>query len=146
MKTLVLASIVALALPLVMAFQVQDPEKTSGKQNSIPVPREGAVERRDFMRTKLLFTQNIFEGLTIREFDLVSRGIRELESVLGAEQWVTIDNDDYQRLVEEFRVALERLKKASESKNIEASAFRFYEMSTRCIDCHQHLQQGGYHF
>jgi hypothetical protein len=146
MKTVIFVSLVTLSLPLLLAFCYQDTELPSAKQDGILVPQEGAVERRDFMRTKLMFTQNIFEGLTIREFDLVNRGIQELEGVLGAEQWVTIDNEEYQAQVEAFRTALQRLRKAAETKNIEATAFRFYEMTTRCIDCHQLLQKGGYHF
>lgn len=123
----------------------QDPVKDS-IQDPIPVPREGGVERRSFMRTKLNFTQNILEGLTMAEFGLISHGIDELEGVLNAEQWVTIDNEDYRKLVDEFRTAVQRLRTASETKNIEATALRFYEMSTRCIDCHQHLQRSGYSY
>lgn len=127
----------------------QDPTEDSSRratQDPIPVPQQGAVERRSFMRTKLNYTQNILEGLTMAEFGLIEHGIRELQGVLEAEQWVTIDNDDYRRLVDDFQVSVDRLKRASESKNIEATALRFYEMSTRCIDCHQHLQRAGYSY
>ena len=146
MKTAIFVSLVTLTLPAFLALRHQDSDKPASRQDGIVVPQDGAVERRDFMRTKLMYTQNIFEGLTIREFDLVNRGIQELEGVLAAEQWVTINNEEYQRHVEEFRTALQRLKRSAESKNIEATALRFFEMSTRCIDCHQHLQKGGYHF
>jgi hypothetical protein len=77
---------------------------------------------------------------------LIDRGVKELDEILQGEQWVTIDNEEYRKLVEEFRTALQRVKKASESKNIEATALRFHEMSTRCIDCHQHLEHAGYHY
>lgn len=150
MKIASVILLLSLVFPLAarVAFQdpVQDPQPGAHKQDPIPVPEEGSVERRDFMRTKLLYTQNILEGLTVGEFELIDRGVKELEEILQGEQWVTIDNEEYRKLVDEFQTALQRVKKASESKNIEATALRFHEMSTRCIDCHQHIEHAGYHY
>lgn len=152
MKIAFFILLLSLVFPLAARISLQDPvqdsvpENKKQEQEPIPVPEEGSVERRDFMRSKLLFTQNILEGMTVSEFDLIDRGVKELEQILEAEQWVTIDNDEYRKLVDDFRTALGRVKKASESKNIEATALRFYEMSTRCIDCHQHLEHADYHY
>jgi hypothetical protein len=143
MKAVFFISIVSVLFPLCLTFQFQDPEIEPKQDPQIPVPQEGAVERRDFMRTKLLFTQNIFEGLITREWDLIQRGIKELEQVLEAEQWISIEHDEWRRQVDEFRTSLHRIKKSAESRNIEATSLRFYEMSTRCIDCHQLLKKGG---
>lgn len=110
----------------------------------IPANDPDAVARRDFMRTKLMYTQNIFEGLTIGDFKAVDTAIMEVQMITEGEQWVTIDNEVYQRLTEEFKVSTRRLKKAAESRNIEATALRFYEMSNRCIDCHQHIRVAKY--
>lgn len=153
MKTICSISLLTVALSIALPWASlpagphQDPITDGGRgatQDPIPVPKQGGVERRSFMRTKLNFSQNILEGLTMTEFGLIDHGINELQGVLDAEQWVTIDHEDYRRLVDEFQVSVDRLKRASESKNIEATALRFYEMSTRCIDCHQHLQRAGY--
>ncbi len=142
---MLLATVSGLILSGLLGLGWQDGEtKPRIPQDPIPVPREGEIERRDFMRTKLLYTQNIFEGLTLGDFGLIEHGINELQEILEAEQWVTIDNDEYRKLVDEFKVAAERLNDTAESKNVEATALRFYEMSTRCIDCHRHLKLAGY--
>jgi hypothetical protein len=149
MKIIVAVVCFSLLIPLATSVSFQDPDPGTQKQSTqdpIPVPDEGSVERRDFMRTKLMYTQNILEGMTVSEFELIERGVKELEQILEAEQWVTIDNAEYRKLVDDFKTALQRVKKASESKNIEATALRFYEMSTRCIDCHQHLEHADYHY
>ncbi len=150
MKSFALVLLLSLPLPWALSAVFQDQESESPKspavQEPIPVPDESSVERRDFMRTKLMYSQNIFEGLTIRDFDLINQGVRELEQVMEAEAWVTIDNDDYRELTREFKTAVQRLKISAETKNIEATALRFYELSTRCIDCHQHLRHARYHF
>lgn len=115
-------------------------------QEKIPVPDEAGIERRDFMRTKLMYSQNIFEGLTVRNFGLIKRGISDVDQLLESEHWVTIDNDEYRKLTDEFKTSLQRLKISADTNNIEATALRFYEMSNRCIDCHQHLRHANYSF
>ncbi len=150
-KICLLLLLTFLPLTVLLAAQSEQSNKESdvpddSAQPQIPVPDDSAIERRDFMRTKLLYSQNIFEGLTIRDFDMIKRSIRDTEELLEAEEWVTIDNEDYRRLTEEFKTSLKRLKITAESENVEATALRFYEMSTRCIDCHQHLRLAKYQF
>ena len=120
------------------AQQEQEDRKNRPAQDS------DAIARRDFMRTKLLYTQNIFEGLTIGNWKAIQEAIEDVQAVTDGEQWVAIDDEDYRKLTEEFKTATDRLKTAAESKTIEATALRFYELSTRCIDCHQHIRRVDY--
>ena len=103
-----------------------------------------ATSRRDFMRTKLLYSQNILEGLTTGSFEMLDESVRELQMVTEGAQWVDIGNEDYRRLTEEFKLAAERLKEAAATRNIDAAAMRFYQLSTSCIDCHKHIRHAGY--
>jgi hypothetical protein len=96
-----------------------------------------SVARRDFMRTKLNFTQNIFGGLVVSDFAAVNRAIDDVESITRGEQWLTIDSEAYRKLTDNFIQSVAGLRKAAKTKNIEATALRFYDLSTRCIDCHQ---------
>ncbi len=110
----------------------------------IPIDDENAVARRDFMRTKLLYSQNIFEGLTTGNFKLIKDGIREVDNITAAQQWVEIDDDRYRKMTEDFKTTTRRLAEAAESGNIDATALRYYQMSTSCIDCHKHIRKVGY--
>ncbi len=114
-----------------VAAQDQDPDR---------------VARRDFMRTKLMYSQNVLEGLTRGNFNLIKTGVDEIQSITAGEQWVAIDTDEYRKLTEEFKTATKRLKDAAETGNIEATALRYYELSTSCIDCHTHIRKVGYEF
>lgn len=131
-----------------VSFQDQDQE--SGQQEETqkrivrPAIDDDDVERRDFMRTKLLITQNIFEGLTIGDFDLIDAGIEKVKSVTRAESWIAIDDDIYRHLTDDFTTTVERLEAAAKTKNIDAIALRYYEMSTSCIDCHKHVREAEY--
>lgn len=126
----------------------QKTSKPTQEVDKIEVPGDGqdAVARRDFMRTKLMFSQNIFEGLTTGNFKLINAGIREVEGVTDAEQWVQIEDERYRKLTEEFKTSVKRLKAAAKTGNIEATALRYYQMSTSCIDCHSHIRVAQYEY
>lgn len=109
-------------------------------------PDEDTISRRDFMRTKLMFSQRLFEGLTTGDFDMIDRSVKEIQSITAASQWVAIDSDPYRKLTEEFNEATRRLAEAAKSRNIDATALRYYNLSTSCIDCHRHLRQASYEF
>ena len=124
-----------------------EPQKQAAQDKKIEVPDgPDAVARRDFMRTKLMYSQNILEGLTTGNFRLINNGIKELQLVTEGEKWVEVDDVRYSKLTEDFKTSVERLAKASESKNIDATAMRYYQMSTSCIDCHKHIRKVGYRF
>ena len=141
---IVILSAVIMSVPTV--FQQQEsPPATKGK---IEVQDHGpdAIARRDYMRTKLMYSQNILEGLTRGNFKLIKNGIDEIQTVTAGEQWITIDNEQYKKLTEDFKTATKRLKVAAETGNIEATALRYYQLSTSCIDCHLHIRKVGYEF
>ena len=126
--------------------QQESEKKQDDDRITLPLQDEHAVSRRDFMRTKLLFTQNIFEGLTTGDFDAIETAIKEVQGVTEGEQWIAIDNEKYRKLTEEFTTSTKRLMEAAKSKNIDATALRYYELSTRCIDCHKHIRNAQYEY
>jgi hypothetical protein len=126
-----------------LAFQENQQEK-----NRIVIPHddENTIARRDFMRSKLLYAQNIFAGLTAGDFMRIKAGIKEVQGITEGEKWVAIDNDLYRKLTEDFKTTTQRLSDAAESGNLEAVALRYYQMSTSCIDCHKHIREAAYQF
>ncbi|HMO14412.1 MAG TPA: hypothetical protein PKD64_11265 [Pirellulaceae bacterium] len=105
---------------------------------------EDSIARRDFMRAKLMYTQKIFAGLTIGDFEQIHEAVLEVKAITGGSQWVAIDNPEYKRLTEEFQSAAARLAEAAETENIDATALRYYNLATSCIDCHKHIRAAGY--
>lgn len=153
-KTAVAVSLITLLIVEVRLLhqehdQDQDQEQTElldDERLVLPFNDPDKVARRDFMRTKLMYTQNIFAGLTVGDFKDIKKAIREVQMVTEGGQWVEIDNEIYHQLTDEFKISTKRLAQAAETGNIEATAMRFYEMSNRCIDCHQHIRKANYEF
>ncbi|MEL7498435.1 MAG: hypothetical protein AAFN77_12560 [Planctomycetota bacterium] len=124
----------------------QEPQKRKQDPIVIPSDDENSIARRDFMRTKMMFTQSVFQGLTTGNFAMIKRAVKEIEGITKAAHWVEIDNERYRKLTEEFNTTVDRLAEAAESENIDAIALRYYSMSTSCIDCHKHIRQAKYEF
>ncbi|MGI9516559.1 MAG: hypothetical protein ACR2NP_05930 [Pirellulaceae bacterium] len=151
MKIIAFLTLLAVSFPvaLMTALPQQEEKKSEqeeGKSDRIIIDAmdENAIARRDFMRTKLMYAQNILEGLNTHDFGLIATAIKDIEMVTEGEQWVTIDNEVYQGLVQDFKKSVLRLKEAAATENIDATALRFYDMSNRCIDCHKHLETAQY--
>lgn len=143
---LAIAFVVAIASISLMPQETQKKQQEQDDKIVIPSDDTGSTARRDFMRTKLMYSQNIFEGLTTGNFDTIERAVKEIEHVTEGEKWVAIDNDKYRKLTEEFKTATKRLKEAAKTRNLDATALRYYNMSTSCIDCHHHIRQARYEF
>ncbi len=94
--------------------------------------------RRDFMRTKLLFCQNIMEGITTRNFALIEEGAAEVRKITEAEQWLAADTAEYKHFSEDLRGIADRIAAAAREKNLDAAAFRYFDMTANCMDCHEY--------
>ncbi len=124
--------------------QQQEQEKPEKKRIIIPGNDDNAFARRDFMRIKMQSSQFILEGLTTNDFTLVKKGIKQIQEMTQSEKWVAIDNEFYRKLVKDFETATERLDVPAKTGNIEATALRYFQLSTNCIDCHKHIREAAY--
>ncbi len=129
-----------------LVFFPQQKSGNSQESDKIDVPQQDpeSLSRRDFMRTKLMYSQNILEGLTTGDFDGIEKAIKDVQMVTAGAKWVAIDNEQYRELTRAFQSSTKQLMDAAKTKNIDATALRFYDMSTRCIDCHKHIRKAGY--
>jgi len=97
--------------------------------------------RRDFMRVKMMYSSNILEGLTNKDFKLIEEGANEIIGVTAAEKWLAVDTMEYRRHSDELKTAAEKLKKEAKKQNLEGAALRFFDMTLKCIDCHEHIRE-----
>lgn len=103
-----------------------------------------AIQRRDLMRTKLMFSQNIVEGLSTRNFNLIRDGAQEIDAVMRAIVVGPGNHIEYKRMAQELRMATDNLVRAADSGNLEAAALRYFDLTLRCIDCHEFLRKADF--
>gem|GEM_PF-5612600 len=101
---------------------------------------QDSIARRDYMRVKLMFTQNIIEGLTMKNFGTILQAGEEIRNVTQGAAWNAVDSDEYRFQSREFQRSVDSLIRAADSGNIDATTMRFFGMTTKCVDCHEHLR------
>ncbi len=99
--------------------------------------------RKQFMRGKLTSNQQIVEGLSLKNFDLVSSGAQGVVGLVKGQHWFVLDTPEYRDHSRDMEMAATRLQQAAEAKNIEAAALRYFDLTLSCIDCHEYLETLG---
>jgi len=113
----------------------QAEEKELAKRN-IPVNQE----LRDFMRKKLEASNDILEGLTTDDTDLIEKGAKKLAELSGAEEWRISKDAMYKQFSNEFTRNAEKLVEAAKEKNIDRAALRWMDTTMSCIECHRFVR------
>ena len=97
-------------------------------------------ELRDFMRKKLEASNDILEGLTTDDTDLIEKGAKKLAELSGAEQWRISKDAMYKQFSDEFTRNAEKLVEAAKEKNIDRAALRWMDTTMSCIECHRFVR------
>ena len=120
--------------PIPELVQDQEPSETEAiKQDA----------RRAFMRSKLTSNQQIVEGLSLKDFDLIREGAQGVSALVKGQHWFVLETEEYQEHTVAMKDAADRLQKAAVQENIDAAALRYFDLTLTCIDCHQYLETMG---
>jgi hypothetical protein len=109
----------------------------------MPAAEEPAVEPDQvaaFMRAKLGHAQNVLEGLTVEDFDLIDRGANDLALASQASSWQVLQTADYARHSDEFRRSCNALRTAAKARNLDGAALAWMEVTMKCIQCHKYVR------
>jgi hypothetical protein len=129
---------VALLMFLAIAVSIPFATWVSGQD-------QDEISRRDFMRTKLMYSQNIMEGLTTRNFKLIKQGAEEINTITKATGWLVADTKEYAHYSEDLRDIADKIAKAADEKNLDAAAMRYFQMTANCIDCHDYSRANKFY-
>jgi chemotaxis response regulator CheB len=94
-----------------------------------------------FMRTKLIHSQKVLEGLTTENFDLIAKESQKISLLTLAEQWQVLHTQEYEQHSREFRRTADALTAAAQKKNIDGAALAYVELTMKCVNCHKYLKQ-----
>jgi len=93
-----------------------------------------------FMRAKLSHSQNVLEGLTTEDFDLIEKGAQELALASLDSNWQVLQTEDYVRQSAEFRRACGTLRDAAKEGNLDAATLAWMEVTLKCVQCHKYVR------
>lgn len=93
-----------------------------------------------FMRAKLMHSQNVLEGLTTEDYDLIAKGAQELALASLDSNWHVLQTEDYARQSAEFRRACGTLGDAAKAKNLDGAALAWMDVTLKCVQCHKYVR------
>jgi hypothetical protein len=93
-----------------------------------------------FMRQKLAFTQGVTEGLSLGQFDLVTKNAVKLRDMTQTNVWTRVGNPEYARLTKEHRGTIEALYKAGTERQLKAATDAYAKTLRSCVGCHRVLR------
>jgi hypothetical protein len=106
----------------------------------------GAVEPDQvagFMRAKLTHSQDVLEGLSLADYDLIAKGAQELSLVSQAASWQVLQTEEYARQSAEFRRSCDTLRRAAGEKNLDGALLAWMEVTMKCVQCHRYVRDAG---
>jgi hypothetical protein len=107
----------------------------AGPPKSPPIP-----ENQVLMRAKLSSSQKVLEGLLAEDFTLIAHGAREMKKISEAAEWPRSRDAVYEHFAAEFRRQCIKLESMAHKTNHEAATFTYLNMTTTCINCHDHVR------
>jgi len=113
---------------------------------AVGAPAGGAVEPDQvagFMRAKLAHSQDVLEGLSLADYDLIAKGAQELSLVSQAASWQVLQTEEYARQSAEFRRSCDTLRRAAREENLDSALLAWMEVTMKCVQCHRYVRDAG---
>ena len=108
------------------------------------VPGHGQESQKNLkalMMRKLTNSEKILEGLTLNDFDKVSKHAENLIEISKAAEWRVLKTRDYELYSNQFRRNCQSLIKQAKAKNTDGVALAYVDMTLTCVKCHQHVRE-----
>ena len=100
--------------------------------------------RAEFMRMKLEYSKSVLEGLTLENYETISKNAKALKRLSEAAEWEvsTIPNaTDYVVFTSEFQRLTDELAQRAKDKNIDGATLAYLRLTMNCVNCHKYVRQ-----
>ena len=93
------------------------------------------------MHRKLEGAQKVLEGISVSDFDKISKNADELIQVSKEAEWKVLKTEKYELYSNEFRRHADTLIKNAKEKNLDAAALTYVELTLTCVRCHKYVRE-----
>jgi len=105
-------------------------------------PQESDIQpdAREFMRKKLVFTQEIVRALALEDYDKLAENAQNLIVMSLESNWNVYQQIEYAEMSRDFRAAAQRLQQAAEQKSLDGATLAYFEVTLGCVRCQKLLR------
>ena len=124
----VVVFVVAVLGPLVLGF---------GVNAAPPKPDDAAA----LMQKKLTHAQKLLEGVALADLDKMDTHAAALAALSKQAEFKVLKTAQYDLHANEFRRALEDIRKGVQLKNVDAATLGYLDLTMACVRCHKHVRE-----
>ncbi len=92
------------------------------------------------MRSKLVTSQQVLEGLLRKDFDAIASGAGRMKQISEAAEWPRSRDSVYEHFAQIFRRQCNQLEQAATNRNHEGVMFTYLGLTTTCVQCHDYVR------
>jgi len=93
------------------------------------------------MRKKLLYSQQVLEGIVVNDHAKIAKGAEDLIAVGKAAEWKVLKTPEYETYSNDFRRSAEAMIRNAKEKNTDGAALAYVDMTLTCVKCHKHVRE-----
>lgn len=112
----------------------------AGQPNPAPRAQAPANEVADIMALKLKHSERVLEAIALADFDTLAKESQALSLLSQEAAFNVLMTAEYAQQSLEFRRSADALTKAAKSKNIDAAALAYVDITMKCVNCHKHVR------
>lgn len=106
-----------------------------------PAPQVTSPQLTPLMQMKLEKSKAILEGLTLEDFDKITRNARSLKLLSMESGWNVIQTEEYATQSSDFRRASDMILAAAAEEDINRAALGYVALTVRCVECHSYMRK-----
>ncbi len=92
------------------------------------------------MKSKLVKSQDVLEGLLRKDFAAIARGAQDMKHISEAAAWPRARDEVYEHFSVEFRRQCNQLESLADELNHQGAMFTYLQMTTTCVNCHDYVR------
>jgi hypothetical protein len=89
------------------------------------------------MAKKLVHAQGILEGLATKDFEMIARHAKIMNTFTELEKWFRSDLPNYDVQLRMFRQATDELIRQAKAENLEGATLANVQLTLGCVSCHK---------
>ena len=122
-----------------LIVRAEDPA-TSKQAKSDQKQTEKEKSVRVLMRKKLAAAQDILEGLTTEDYDMIEAGAKLLKTMAQNADFQVSKDAMYIQHSNEFQNLAAKLEKAAKDRNLDKASLHYVNLTMNCVECHRFVR------
>jgi hypothetical protein len=104
-------------------------------------PLPPRLDTNALMKSKLVASQKVLEGIATEDFALIQRSATLLYGYSQTAEWAGQQPPEYNRFTTDFRRQASALVQAGRDKNVDRATVAYFQLTVSCVNCHKFLRE-----